>query len=125
MLRFAVYHDGKPARSVNLAGAYVVGSDGVPVRADLDFKGGEIICTKKTAGPAGLALPWSVGSGGRMVAETTRLPERDRPYNLHVELLRGRLMRISQKREDWGLHDFEGTETSRVIDKACNHRLLP
>jgi len=121
MLRFAVYHDGKPARSVNLAGAYVVGSDGVPVRADLDFKGGEIICTKKTAGPAGLALPWSVGSGGRMVAETTRLPERDRPYNLHVELLRGRLMRISQKREDWGLHDFEGTEDiTAQIDKARN-----
>jgi hypothetical protein len=121
MLRFAVYRDGKPARSVDLAGAYLVGSDGVPVRADVEFKGGEIICAKRTAGPAGLALLWPVGSAGRMIVETTRLPERDKPYNLHVELLRGRLMRIAQKREDWGLHDFEGTEDiTAQIDKARN-----
>jgi len=122
MLRFAVYQNGKPARTADLAGAYLVGSDGVPVRADIEFKGGEIICNKRTAGPAGLALLWPVGNSGRMIIETTRLPERDKPYNLHVELLRGRLMRIAQKREDWGLHDFEGTEDINAqIDKARNH----
>jgi hypothetical protein len=119
MLRFAVYRDGKPARSVDLAGAYLVGSDGVPVRADIEFKKGEIICKKRTAGPAGLAILWPIASGGRMILETTRLPEREKAYNLHVELLRGRLMRIAQKREDWGLHDFEGTDdVAKQIDKA-------
>jgi len=121
MLRFAVYQDGKPARKVDLSGAYLIGSDGVPVRADIEFKNGEIICTRRTAGPAGLAILWPAATGGRMIQETTRLQERDKPYNLHVELLRGRLMRIAQKREDWGLHDFEGTdEIAAQIDKARN-----
>jgi hypothetical protein len=119
MLRFAVYRDGQPAPSVDLSGAYLVGSDGVPVRADIEFKSGEIVCRKRTAGPAGLALLWPFKSGARMMLETTRLPERDQPYNLHVELLRGRLMRVAQKREDWGLHDFEGTdEITDQIEKA-------
>lgn len=119
MLRFSIYRDGQPAPSVDLSGAYLVGSDNVPVRADIEFKNGEIICKKRTAGPAGVALLWPVSSGGRMMLETTRLAERDKPYILQVELLRGRLMRISQKREDWGLHDFEGTdEIAAQIDKA-------
>lgn len=119
MLRFAVYDDGKPAKAVDLAAAYLVGSDGVPVRADIEFKKGEILCRKRTTGPAALAILWEVPGGARVMLETTRLPERDKPYILQVELLRGRLMRIAQKREDWGLHDFEGTdEIARQIDRA-------
>ena len=48
MLRFAVYRDGKPVDSVNLDGAYLVGSDGVPVRAEIEFQRGEIICRKRS-----------------------------------------------------------------------------
>ncbi len=119
MLRFAVYNNGKPADSVELAGAYLVGSDGVPVRAEIEFKSGEILCRKRTTGPAALALLWPIPGGGKVMMETTRLPERPKPYVLQLELLRGRLMRIAQKREDWGLHDFEGTdEIGKQIDKA-------
>ena len=34
MLCFAVYSDSKPASPVNLAGAYLLGTDEVPLRAD-------------------------------------------------------------------------------------------
>jgi GH35 family endo-1,4-beta-xylanase len=51
--------------------------------------------------------------------ETSRLVEREKPYNLPLELVRGRLMRISQKREDWGLFDFDGFQSvAAEIDKA-------
>ena len=56
MLRFAVYRNGKPVDSVNLDGAYLVGSDGVPVRAEIEFQRGEIICRKRSTDPAALAL---------------------------------------------------------------------
>jgi endo-1,4-beta-xylanase len=119
MLRFEVYKDGRPADQLTLQGAYLVASDGVAVRADISFKKGMIVCTKRTAGPAALALLWPVQGVGHIMQETTRLPERDRPYNLHAELVRGRLLRIAQKREDWGLYDFEGSEDiSARVDKA-------
>ncbi|HEY3245044.1 MAG TPA: endo-1,4-beta-xylanase, partial [Phycisphaerae bacterium] len=117
MLRFSVYSDGQPAPNVDLTGAYLVGSDGVALRAEIDFKKGEILGHKRTQGPAGLVLMWPVAGCGRQMLETTRLQERDAPYNLHVELSRSRLMRISQKREDWGLFDYAGTE---ALDARVN-----
>ncbi len=119
MLRFAVYRKGKPAKPVDLAGAYLLGGDGVPMRADIEFRGGEIVCKKRTSEPAALAVVWPVNGGGRLLLETTRLVERKKPYVLQLELLRGRLMRLAQKREDWGLYDFDGMqEISQLIDDS-------
>lgn len=110
MLSFAVYTNGKPADKVNLTGAYVVGSDDVPLRAEISFRNGVITCKKKAAGPAGLALMWEVQGIGRLLLETGRVLERKQPYILQVELARGRLTRIAAKSEDWGLFDFEDAE---------------
>lgn len=114
MLSFAVYKDGQPAEKVNLNGAYVVGTDDVPLRAEISFKNGVIQCKKRAAGPAGLALLWDVAGVGRIMLETVRVPERDRPYLLQVELARARLMRVHHKLEDWGLLDFAGLESIGV-----------
>jgi len=110
MLRFNVYRNGATASDVDLAGAYVFGQDMIPVRADLAASNGQISCTKRVPGACGLAVLWEVGSAGNYLLPTTRLPERGRPYNLNVELARGQLTRIAQKREDWGLFDFADAE---------------
>jgi hypothetical protein len=107
MLSFAVYLDGHAADKVELAGAYVVGTDDVPLRAEISFKDGVIVCDKRAAGPAGLAILWDVAGVGRVLLETVRVLERDKPYILQVEFVRARLMRLNQKLEDWGLMDFE------------------
>ena len=111
MLRFSVFTEGKPAKKLNLSSAYVVGSEQVPLRAEITFKNGTIVCTKRTAGPAAIALLWPVEDMGRVLLETTRLQEREAPYVLSVELLRGQLMRIQHKREEWGLFDGSLTRT--------------
>lgn len=110
MLSFAVYANGKAAEHVNLNGAYVLGSDDVPLRAEITFKNGVINCSKRAAGPAGLVILWNVAGVGEVLVETVRVQERDAPYILQVELARGRLMRLQHKMEDWGLQDYEGTE---------------
>ena len=110
MLSFAAYTNGKPSERVDLSGAYLIGSDDVPLRAEITFKDGVIHCKKRAAGPAGLVLLWHVPGVGEILTESVRLQERERPYILPIELVRGRLMRISQKIEDWGLLDYEGTE---------------
>jgi GH35 family endo-1,4-beta-xylanase len=119
MLCFAIGENGASPRETTLAGAYVVGSDGVPLRADVDLRNNQIVCQKRADGPAGLAVLWPVAGCGQLLLETSRLLEREKPYSLPLELVRGRLMRINQKREDWGLFDFEGFQpVAAEIDKA-------
>ncbi len=110
MLRFEVYIDGAPAKEFDLAGAYVFGQESIPVRADLAAGNGIITCTKRVPGACGLAVLWKAGAAGTFILPTTRLPERSKPYILNVELARAQLMRIAQKREDWGLFDYPGAE---------------
>ncbi len=107
MLRFDVYHDGDQAKRIDLNGAYVFSQDGIPVRADLVADKGQISCVKRAGGACGLALLWDAGKPGRMLLPTTRLPDRKTPYNLNVELARARIMQLIQKREDWGLFDYD------------------
>lgn len=119
MISFVVYQNGRLADKINLTGAYVVGSDDVPLRAEISFKNGIITCKKRAAGPAGLALLWEVENAGLIMLETIRVQERERPYILQVELARGRLMRIANKSEEWGLLEYEGTrELAGRIEQA-------
>ncbi len=119
MLRFKVHRDGKPADAVNLSGAYCIGADDVPLRADLTATDGIMTCDKRAAGPAGLTLLWKVVGVGEVMLETVRLMEREEPYILTVELARGRLMRINAKLEDWGILDHEdGASIAGMLDDA-------
>ncbi len=119
MLSFAIYSNGQLAERVNLNGAYLIGSDDVPLRAEITFHEGIITCKKRAAGPAGLALLWDVPEVGSILLETIRVQERDRPYILQVELARGRLLRLLNKLEDWGLPDpTEDPELKLRVDQA-------
>lgn len=119
MLRFAVNPSSLISSGAAFPGAYVVGSDGVPLRAEIKQQDSHLCCSKRTEGPAGLALLWPVQTAGLLLLETSRLPEREAPYVLPLELARGRLMRISHKREEWGLFDFDGVEpVAEEIEKA-------
>ncbi len=106
MLCFDVYRDGAPVGDVDLAGAYLFGQEGTPVRADLAAADGQVSCTKRSAGACGLTLLWEAGRAGKFLVSTSRLPERDKPYNLIVELARAQIMRVAQKQEEWGLFDY-------------------
>ncbi len=119
MLSFAVYEQGQLAKNVDLEGAYIVGTDDVPLRADFNVEGGIIECSKRAAGPAGIALLWNVEGVGRVIVETIRVQERDRPYILQVELARGRLLRLIHKLEDWDFADsLEFKAQQQKIDAA-------
>jgi GH35 family endo-1,4-beta-xylanase len=106
MLRFRVFKNGNAPANLDLSTAYLVGSDSVPIRGEFAYDNGEIVCKKRAAGPAALSLMWESKNFGSVLLETTRLPERDEPYILNLELARGRMMRLMQKREEWGIFDL-------------------
>lgn len=120
MFRFKVFENGAPARQVVLEGAHLMGSDHIPIRSNVRFENGEIVCESLSrASAAALVLSWPVSGFGRVVLETPRLLDRPQPYNLMVELARGQMMRISLKREDWGLYDCaEGAEVCTEAEAA-------
>ncbi len=102
-----------------LRGAHLVGADGVAVRGETRADAGAINCTTRSTDAIGLSLLWPVRGRGLVQLETTRLLPREEPYHLHIELARQRLLRLSIKREEWGLYDYAGMESiGELIDKA-------
>jgi hypothetical protein len=101
-VKFQVFKDGKVVDKFSLCGAYLFGGDGIGIRrAQISFKNGIIDCKRPNLDTAGLALLWPIEGFGKVLLPTTCLPERERPYNLNVEITRAKLMQIVNKREDW------------------------
>lgn len=115
-------------RSVNLAdrpplqrlvGAHLLGTDNVPARGSVELSEDLIKCDGRTDEPLALSLLWPVHDYGEVQIDTSRVPPRNEPYVLQVELARRRLMQITFKREEWGLFDYDGMEDiAREIDDA-------
>jgi len=116
-LRFQVFREGKALNDFNVAGAYLFGTDSIAVRrAEIKFSNGFLECTKQNLESAGLTLLWPVKNFGQVLLPTTCLPDRERPYNLNVELARGKLMQIVNKCEDWAF--FTEDELGQLYQQA-------
>ena len=109
-IRFEIYRDGSRVTSFTPAGAVCVGPESVPIAGTVRFENNLLICETPEEQALGVALLWDLGAVGSYHVETTRLPGREKPYNLNVELARFRLMKIVQKQEDWNLFDFPRAE---------------
>jgi len=107
MLKFLVYDNGRPADEWPVRNAYLVGSDGSAVRAEISFEHGALVCEKREAGPAAFSLLHDVGEMGELSVQTCLLPERIEPYLLTVELARHRLMTLYSKLEEWAMFDLD------------------
>ena len=113
-MRFQIFNNGKQVTDFALHGAYLFGSDGMAIRkAQVSFVDGILECYKPSEETAGVALLWPVEGFGKILLSTTCLPERPEPYNLNLELTRGRLMQIINKREDWSI--FEDAEDTAAL----------
>ncbi|MDD4889246.1 MAG: endo-1,4-beta-xylanase [Phycisphaerae bacterium] len=117
-MRFIIFKNRQPASVPDVESAYMVGQDGVPMRAQIADKRGEVQIRLRADGAAALCLLWDVQGFGRVMLQTTRLPERNLPYVLSVELLRHQIFLLSLKLEDWGLIDFPDAEPlTRQLDE--------
>ena len=109
-ITFEIYRDGQRVTNFTPQGAIAIGPESVPVPGEVYFRDGLLVCDKSDDHATAVGLLWDSGSAGSYHVETTRLPPREQPYNLNVELARFRLMRIVQKQEDWNLFDFPRAE---------------
>jgi GH35 family endo-1,4-beta-xylanase len=117
-VKFQVFKDGKITKDFSLIGVTLFGLDRIPFHSskNVTFNDGVIDCKIRTAEPAGLSLLWQVEGFGNVILCTTRLPEREQPYILNVELARAKLMEIIIKWEDWSIFDEEENFGNQLAD---------
>ena len=119
MQKFRVYEEGRLAKRCPLDNAYLLGSDNSAMRGSIAFEAGNIICTKREAGPVSLVLQRRVRDCGELMVQTCLLPDREQPYLLALELARHRLMLLYNKFEEWFLFDLpEDNPAVRRFDIA-------
>jgi hypothetical protein len=109
-IKFEIYRDGARASVYEPVAAMAVGPEGIPISGEVVFRDGLLIVNRKDEHATGVSLLWDCGPLGAFHLDTTRLPPRDKSYNLNVELARSRLMKVMQKQEDWNLFDFPKAE---------------
>ncbi|MEM8783670.1 MAG: endo-1,4-beta-xylanase [Planctomycetota bacterium] len=107
MLQFVVYDpQGLPPDDWPLRNAYLVGTDGSPLRAEIAYEDQRIVGDKREPGTAALFLQHQVGDLGSVTLQTCLLPERNEPYLLTLELARHRLMTLYTRLEEWSMFDL-------------------
>ena len=109
-VKFEIFRDGARLAGFAPLGATAMGPESVPIPGEISFRDGLLVIGRSDEHPVGVSLLWDMGALGAYQMETTRLPAREKPYNLNVEMARFRLMKIVQKQEDWNLFDFPRAE---------------
>src|SRR3954462_12527836 len=91
VLKFQLTSPDAASRLPELRKAYVTGLDRTPSRLAVEFRQGLMVCHRESNESGRLFVPWPVPGFGTPIVGTATLGERREPYNLAVELARGRL----------------------------------
>jgi hypothetical protein len=113
-LKFRVTPPDLVNRLPGLKRAYVTGLDRTPGRMTVQLKPGLMICRRESPESGRLHVAWPVEGRGTLMLNTATLPDRDEPYDLAVELARGRLNDVRNQLADW---QQMGLPTSPEIDQ--------
>src|SRR5829696_10007964 len=84
-----------------LRSAVAGGHDRAPTPTRCDLRDGHLVLTRDLGESGPVYMPWPVPRAGRLVTPTTSLMFRDRPYELAVELARGKVNQVRNQYADW------------------------
>ncbi|MBX9580142.1 MAG: endo-1,4-beta-xylanase [Gemmataceae bacterium] len=109
------------------------GLDPSPVPTRVRVEPGRLVAARGSGDSGFLQLPWPVGRGGHLTACTATLRERDEPYDLLLELARGKLNQVRNQTAEWreiGLqtppdYSAELAEVHRLFGVAVLDRPAP
>lgn len=104
--------------------AYVTGPDQVPWSRQIRIEQGQIVCQHELDQSSALFLPWPVEGFGRPILGTTTLMERDEPYQLQVELARGKINQVRNQLLDWSAVGLTVDEPTQQLVSRAQRRFL-
>ncbi len=109
VLKFRLNQSNMGTRYPELKKAYVTGLDRAPGRTQVELRPHLLICKKEACESGRIFLPWPVDGFGMPMVGTATLVERDQPYDLAVELARGKLNDVRNQLADWRLMGLKST----------------
>jgi hypothetical protein len=77
------------------------GPDNMPWPTELHFSANQLAVSRAVDESGYLIVPWAIDDRGRMMGTSSTLIERPRPYNLLVELARGKVNQVRCQAFDW------------------------
>jgi hypothetical protein len=95
--------------------AYITGIDRTPSRIGVDVRNGILSCARDTSESGRLFVPWTIEGYGMPIVGTATLAERQNPYNLAIELARGKLNDVRNQLADW---TQMGLQTTPDLERA-------
>jgi hypothetical protein len=113
-----------------LGRAYVAGPDESPCFTRVIRSGDTVVAERADHGSGCFTLPWPVPDQGDWLLSTATLMERERPYQLELELARGLVFRLRDQLAAWeglGLatpDDLRGAtaDASRLFNRAATRQ---
>ncbi len=85
----------------DLGRAFVTGQDRTPSRARVEVRGDLMVVNRDSPESGRLHVPWKVEGYGTPIVATATLAERAAPFDLAVELARGKLNDVKNQLADW------------------------
>ncbi len=110
VLKFRFSPPDLASRFSDLSKAYVTGLDRTPSRVRIEIQPGLLTCSRENPESVRLHVPWPVEGFGAPFVATATLAERAQPYDLAVELARGRLNEVRNQLSDWVLMGLQPPE---------------
>jgi len=107
VLRFALYPPESAEQHPELLCAYITGLDRIPWPTQNCLEGGQLVCRREVSESGVLHVPWQVEARGRLMLHTATLLERDEPYQLVLELARGKWGQVRRHIGDWELAGWQ------------------
>jgi hypothetical protein len=101
-LAFELPADLPPDDLALLEHAYVAGGqDHMPYPTQSAVAPGQLTLTRTTDESGSLIAPWTIANAGRFLVASATLIERDQPYQLPLELARGKINQVRTQTSDW------------------------
>ncbi len=101
VLKFRLSPPELATKVPDLRKAYVTGIDRTACRTSVDLRGGLLSCLRETGESGRVHVPWPVAGYGEPMVSTATLAERAQPYDLGIELARGKLNDVQNQLADW------------------------
>ena len=100
LMRLAV-HDRDRIPPAGLGQVYMCGADELPWFGRAYMSGNQLIVERAESDSGSVYVPWRIDGHGVLLVATSTLMERERPYQLEVELARGTINRLRNQLAQW------------------------
>ncbi len=119
VLKFRITPPDLDGRLAPLRKAYVTGLDRTPERLAVDLQPGLMTCRRESPESGRVHVPWRVEGVGMPYVGTATLVERAEPYDLAVELARGKLNDVRNQAADWSQMGLKApAEIAAILTEA-------